>query len=173
MRIATSGTLQIRGIRLTSGGRVHHASAEQSTSEPSTSRGRGARRARRRDLPIRYTGSTGRRCRAGWRLDEVHPAALAAADWILYSGVDKLGLRRRRAGTRPRRRSSVAIIGARTLLSFSLGTDSTAAMTLLPDDTSAITASGPYASYLTRLGARSTFRTRRLGGAPGRLATWS
>jgi hypothetical protein len=69
----------------------------------------------------------------GWRLDEVHPAALAAADWILYAAVNKMAFGVAEPAPDPddnHRR----IIGSKTLLSFSAGTDSTAAMTLLPDD---------------------------------------
>ena len=89
---------------------------------------------------------------AGWRLDDVHPEALAAAEWILYSGVDRLAF-----GVVPpvpappddRKRPR----GGSTLLSFSLGTDSTAAMALLPDETIRYYCRRPYTSYLTRTGA--------------------
>jgi len=71
---------------------------------------------------------------AGWSLDAVHPSALAAADWILYSNLDKAAFGVVKPAPDPddgdRRQ-----IGSRTLLSYSLGTDSTAALTLLPDDT--------------------------------------
>jgi hypothetical protein len=69
----------------------------------------------------------------GWRLDEVHPAALAAADWILYAPVNRMAFGVREPAPDPddaHRR----FIGSHTLLSFSVGTDSTAAMTLLPDE---------------------------------------
>lgn len=89
---------------------------------------------------------------AGWRLDEVHPAALAAAEWMLYSGVDRLAFG---VITPPPEPSAHARRhpGPRTLLSFSLGTDSTAAMAILPDDTIRYYCRRPYTSYLTRAGA--------------------
>jgi len=89
---------------------------------------------------------------SGWRLDEVHPSAMAAAEWILYSGVDRLAF----GVTVPTPASAgppSRQMGPNTLLSFSLGTDSTAAMAILPDDTIRYYCRRPYTSYLTRTGA--------------------
>ena len=87
-----------------------------------------------------------------WRLDAVHPAALAAADWILYSTLDRVAF----GVSTPapdleetdRRRT-----GSRTLLSYSLGTDSTAALTLLPDDALRFYCQRAYRSYHLGSGA--------------------
>jgi hypothetical protein len=92
---------------------------------------------------------------SGWRLDEVHPAALAAADWILYAGADKLAfgvvapppVSPAEGDRQP---------GPTSVLSFSLGTDSTAAMTLLPDDTVRYYCHRPYTVYHLRNGAAIT-----------------
>jgi hypothetical protein len=88
----------------------------------------------------------------GWRLDAVHPAALAAAEWLLYAPLMKqaFGIVERAPDPEdPDRR----FIGSRTLLSYSLGTDSTAALTLLPPDTISYYAQRPYGSYTTNTGA--------------------
>ena len=90
---------------------------------------------------------------AGWRLDDVHPAALAAADWILYSNLEKVAFGISTPAPDPddpERRSS----GSRTLLSYSLGTDSTAALTLLPDDTVRYYCQRAYRGYHLGSGAR-------------------
>jgi hypothetical protein len=89
---------------------------------------------------------------SGWRLDEVHPASLAAADWILYSGVNQIAFGVSEPAPDPpegQRRYR----GATTMLSYSLGTDSTAAMNLLPDDTIRYYCRRPYRQYFTRAGA--------------------
>lgn len=88
----------------------------------------------------------------GWRLDEVHPAALAAAEWILYNGVDRIAFGVTTPAPDPPD-SARRMIGTNTLLSYSLGTDSTAAMALLPDDAIRYYCRRPYTSYLTRSGA--------------------
>ena len=89
---------------------------------------------------------------AGWRLDEVHPAALAAAEWILYSGVDRIAFGVTTPAPDPPA-GARRFTGRSTLLSYSLGTDSTAAMALLPEDTIRYYCRRPYTSYLTRTGA--------------------
>ena len=89
---------------------------------------------------------------SGWRLDEVHPAALAAADWILFSRADRLAYGVDVKAPDPDD-AERRYIGSSTLLSFSLGTDSTAAMTLLPEDTLRYYCRRPYTSYLTKVGA--------------------
>lgn len=88
----------------------------------------------------------------GWRLDEVHPAALAAAEWILYNGVDRIAFGVTTPAPDPPD-SARRIVGTNTLLSYSLGTDSTAAMALLPDEAIRYYCRRPYTSYLTRSGA--------------------
>ncbi len=88
----------------------------------------------------------------GWRLDDVHPAALAAAEWILYNGVDRIAFGVTTPAPDPPD-SARRVIGPSTLLSYSLGTDSTAAMALLPDDTLRFYCRRPYTNYLTRSGA--------------------
>ena len=89
---------------------------------------------------------------AGWRLADVHPAALAAADWILYAPLLKqaFGIVERAPDPDDQYRR---FIGSRTLLSYSLGTDSTAALTLLPKGTVSYYAQRPYRSYVTSIGA--------------------
>ncbi len=86
----------------------------------------------------------------GWRLDEVHPAALAAAEWILYAGVDKLAFG---VAAPPPSPSAARARGPKAVLSFSLGTDSTAAMALMPDDTTRYYCRRPYQTYFLRNGA--------------------
>jgi hypothetical protein len=88
----------------------------------------------------------------GWRLDEVHPAALAAADWILYAPLVELAFGVTEATPLPvddRRRRP----GRQTLLSFSAGTDSTAALTLLPDATFRYYCERAFDRYLLGSGA--------------------
>lgn len=88
----------------------------------------------------------------GWRLDRVHPAALAATEWILFNGVDRIAFGVNAGAPQPseaEQRNS----GNTTLLSFSLGTDSTAAMALLPEGTIRYYCQRPYTRYLTRSGA--------------------
>ena len=88
----------------------------------------------------------------GWRLDGVHPVALRAADWLIYSGATRLafGVKERPPNPEADARRPP---GTTTLLSYSLGTDSTAAMTLLPDDTIRYDCRRPYRHYFTRHGA--------------------
>jgi hypothetical protein len=88
----------------------------------------------------------------GWRLDDVHPAALRAADWLIFSGATRVafGVKERPPAPEADARRSP---GTSTLLSYSLGTDSTAAMTLLPDDTIRYDCRRPYGHYFTRQGS--------------------
>lgn len=105
---------------------------------------------------------------AGWRLDAVHPAALAAAEWLIYGAVDRqaFGVRPAPPVPEPGERRAP---GRTTLLSYSIGTDSTAAMTLLPDDTIGYYCRRAYDSYLSATGAEIALPSpepweRRLAG---------
>ncbi|MGH8827612.1 MAG: hypothetical protein ACRDVZ_08470, partial [Jiangellaceae bacterium] len=100
----------------------------------------------------------------GWSLDEVHPAALAMAEWFLYAkieaaffGEDVAAPVLPAVGGRP--------AGDRTLLSFSLGTDSTAAAALLPPDTQAYYCKRAYEAYLLPSGAEVSLPPHRIYAA--------
>jgi hypothetical protein len=145
------GSLSLRDIRLVTGTLEHRIGpTEHVTAEISLERA--WRQEGRRLVCTSPYGEHWAEMPAGWRLDEVHPAALAAAEWILYSGVDRLafGVTTPAPDLDDRARRYV---GSNTLLSYSLGTDSTAAMALLPEETIRYYCQRPYASYLTRTGA--------------------
>ena len=89
----------------------------------------------------------------GWRLDETHPAALAAADWIIYSPLDRLAFGVVTPAPDPDD-GSRRFIGPNTLLSYSLGTDSTAALTLLPESTIRYYCKRSFDDYFLSSGAR-------------------
>ena len=90
-----------------------------------------------------------------WRLDAVHPAALAAADWILYAPLLDLAF----GATVPPPLPASGVRrppGRHTLLSFSAGTDSTAALTLLPDQSFRYYCERAFDGYRLGSGARIT-----------------
>lgn len=91
----------------------------------------------------------------GWRLDGVHPGALAVADWLLYSPLSRMAFgvmedlpQESEVERRP--------AGNEALLSFSAGTDSTAAMTLLPETVVKYYCQRAYVGYVTKVGADIT-----------------
>ena len=145
------GSLSLRDVRLVAGtvehriGPTDHVTAEISLE-------RAWRQEGRRLICASAYGEHWAEMPPGWRLDEVHPAALAAAEWILYSGVDRIAFGVTTPAPDPGD-GARRYIGSNTLLSYSLGTDSTAAMALLPEETIRYYCQRPYASYLTRTGA--------------------
>ena len=150
------GTLSLRDVRLVVGTVEYRVGASDHVVQPISMERRWRQEGARVVCESAY-GEHWAEMPSGWRLDEVHPAALTAAEWILYSGVDRLAFGvapsppdREEPGTSRRH------MGPNTLLSFSLGTDSTAAMALLPDDTLRYYCRRPYTSYFTRTGATVT-----------------
>lgn len=89
----------------------------------------------------------------GWQLDSVHPAALEAAEWLIYARIEEryFGIKRRAPAPTVERPA-----GDVDLLSFSLGTDSTAAMTVMPDEVIKFYCKRPYNSYFLANGARAS-----------------
>jgi len=145
------GVLHLRGIRLVAGTRQFRLGPEGHIVRE-IDRRREWRQEGNRVICRSVYGEHWAEMPPDWRLNQVHPAALQAAEWILFSSLDRVafGVKDRPpdpddADRRP--------VGTRTLLSFSLGTDSTAAMTLLPDATIRYYCERPYNRYFTRTGA--------------------
>jgi len=98
----------------------------------------------------------------GWRLDDCHPAALAVAEWLLFHNIPALqeecisleALKQLPYRARPPH--------SKTILCYSAGADSTAALMLLPRETTIpVYCRRPYDSY------------RRSDGIPIKLATFA
>jgi hypothetical protein len=144
------GTLRFRNIRLVSGTSEYRIGAgEHHVNEISLKRQ--WRQEGNRVICASVYGEHWAQMPAGWRLDEVHPAALAAAEWILYAGADRLAFGTSEPQPDPedgRRR----FIGPNTLLAYRLDPDTTAAMALLPDDTIRYYGRRPYRRYFTSTG---------------------
>ena len=126
------GRLVIRDIRLTVGTTEYRVgSGEHHTSQVSL-----ARRWEQAGTRVRCSSIYGEHWAdmpQDWRLDGVNPSVLRAADWLLFSGLDRLAFGVSQpvpVGVAPH---SGRAVGSRTLLHYTATTDSTAAMTLLPE----------------------------------------
>lgn len=145
------GRLRLRGLRLSAGTTEYRIGPGEHVVDQVRLERRWRQEGRRVVCSSTY-GEHWAEMPRGWRLDEVHPAALTAAEWILYNGVDRIAFGVTKPAPDPPD-SMRRFIGTNTLLSYSLGTDSTAAMALLPDDTLRYYCRRPYTRYFTRSGA--------------------
>ena len=146
------GTLSLESIRIINGPVECGIGQEDAESRP-INLARSWRQDGSRVVCTSYFGEHWAQMPPGWRIDDVHPAALAAADWLLYGKVDTLAFGVVTAAPDPdddERRH----IGSNVLLSFSLGTESTAALSLLPDGVQGYYCMRPYRSYTTPAGSR-------------------
>ena len=146
------GELRLESIRIVSGLTEHGIGDEAVISRPIDPT-RIWRQDGTRAVCSSYFGEHWAEMPSGWSLDRVHPAALAVAEWLLYAKVDALAF-----GLTPPAPDLVEAErrapGSSVMLSFSLGTDSTAALSLLPDKIHRYYCKRPYPSYITPAGSR-------------------
>jgi hypothetical protein len=145
------GCLTLRDLRLVAGDNEYGVGPGEHMARP-ISRARHWWQNGRRVICTTVFGEHWAEMPNGWSLDAVHPAALAAADWLLYSRAFETAFGTVEPMPDPGEAAGRPS-GTRTLLSYSLGTDSTAALSLLPEDTLLYYCERPYTEYLTRAGA--------------------
>lgn len=146
------GKLTLAAPRIVAGEVEHGINPKEPASQP-VDLARSWRQEGRRVICRSYFGDHWAEMPAGWRLDEVHPAALAVADWLLYAKVETLAFGVNTPAPDPEEHLR-RFPGPGVMLSYSIGTDSTAALSLLPNDIHRYYCKRPYRAYLTPTGAK-------------------